>query len=296
MEIAPQEFRDVQTLVRQLCGLVLSDDKTYLVRMRLEPVALSHGCTRFSDYLGRLQQLGAAVMRDEMVEALTTGETSFNRDGHPFDEFRRRILPALAEGLRRRREAGFPFALARLWSAGCSTGQEPYSLAMAVHDFVAANRALELGANQFPIFASDVSNRCLDVARAGRYADRELDRGLPAESRSRHFRRIDDDWIVNDELRRLVEFRRLNLIDHLTGIGSFEVIFCRNVLIYFDTPTRQRLSEQFHQFLSPGGLLILGAAESLYGLETSFISERLGSTTVYRKARETTALQTGLPS
>jgi chemotaxis protein methyltransferase CheR len=286
MEIAAQEFRDIQQLVRKLCGLVLSDDKTYLVRTRLDSVIRAHGFTRFSDYLGRVQQLNAILMRDELVEALTTGETSFYRDEHPFDEFRRRILPTLGEMLYQRREARFPIPIARLWSAGCSTGQEPYSLAIAVHDFVASRPTLKLSPEQFPILATDISSKSLNAAREGCYSERELDRGLTAELRKRHFHQQDDFWSANDYLRRSIEFRKLNLIDRLSNLPPFEVILCRNVLIYFDMPMRQRICDQFHQLLVPGGLLILGAAESLYGVETNFASEQLGSTTVYRKAHE----------
>jgi chemotaxis protein methyltransferase CheR len=288
MEISPQDFRDIQTLVRRLCGLVLTDDKTYLVQSRLEEVVAAHGFAHFSDYLGRVQQLNSKLMRDELVEALTTGETSFNRDSHPFDEFRRRILPELGETIRLRRENHYPVPICRLWSAGCSTGQEPYSLAMAVHDFVSGNPALALRPEHFPILATDVSNRSLNTARLGRYLAHQLDRGLPAEPRRRHFRQEGDAWIAQDGLRRSIEFRRLNLMDDLSNLGPFDVIFCRNVLIYFDTPMRRRLCDQFHELLNPGGLLMVGAAESLYGIATPFVPELVGATTVYRKAGRAT--------
>lgn len=284
MHVSPQDFRDVQTLVLRLCGLVLTNDKTYLVSTRLETVVAAHGFTNFSDYLARLQQLHSSLMRDELVEALTTGETSFNRDIHPFEEFRRRILPALAETIRQRREARYPVPIARLWSAGCSTGQEPYSMAMAIHDFVNSNSQLSLRPDHFPILATDVSNRSLNHAREGRYLTSQLDRTLPPELKLRYFQQEGDRWTVNADLRRLIDFRRLNLIDPLSNMGPFEVIFCRNVLIYFDQATRQRICQQFYQLLAPGGLLILGAAESLYGINTPFKSEQFGSTTVHRKS------------
>ncbi len=289
MEISAQEFRDVQKLVRSLCGLVLTDEKTYLVRMRLEPVVKAHGCANFSAYLGQLQQTNAVLMRDELVEALTTGETSFNRDVHPFDAFRRIILPALAETICYRREHQYPVPVARLWSAGCSTGQEPYSLAMAIQDFVAANPALRLRPDRFPILATDVSMASLNIAKEGRYFERDLDRGLKPELRNRYFQQEGDQFTANAELRKSIEFRRLNFIDRVGTIGPFDVIFCRNVMIYFDTATRQRLCDQFYQLLAPDGLLVLGAAESLYGLITSFESEQIGNTMAYRKKKTPSA-------
>ena len=284
MELSQQEFRDIQTLVRSLCGLVLSDHKTYLVRTRLESVVQGHGLVTFTDYLGRLQQLGAVLMREELVEALTTRETSFNRDTHPFEEFRRLILPALADTIGRRRESCNPTPIARIWSAGCSTGQEAYSLAMAVHHFVGGSPALHLRPDQFPILATDVSIKAITLAKEGRYSERDLDRGLSQEWRTRYFRKGGDVWVANNELRRSIEFRRLNFIGHTITLGPFDVIFCRNVMIYFDVPTRQRLCDQFHQQLNTGGLLILGAAESLCGLKTPLVSEQIGGTWAYRKA------------
>lgn len=283
IEVSLQEFRDVQKLVRSLCDLVLTDDKTYLVRTRLESVVQAHGFATFSEYLGRLQEFDAAQMRDELVEALTTGETSFNRDSHPFEEFRRRILPDLAAGLLRRRESSYARPLARLWSAGCSTGQEAYSLAMSILEFLSVNPSVDVRPDQFPILATDVSARSLNLAKEGRYPEREIERGLTTELRNRYFDQQDDDWTASERLRRLIDFRRLNFIDGLGNLGPFEVILCRNVMIYFDAKARQRLCDQFHRLLVPGGLLILGAAESLYGLQTPLESEQLGSTIVYRK-------------
>jgi chemotaxis protein methyltransferase CheR len=286
MHISPQDFRDVQQLIRSLCGLVLTDDKTYLVRTRLESVVQSHKCVSFTEYLNRLQLFNSTQMRDELVEALTTGETLFNRDRHPFEEFRKRILPELAETIRRRRESNYPIPLARIWSAGCSTGQEPYSIAMSIRDVFGGTMFPGIGPEHFPILATDVSARSLTVAKKGRYLERDLDRGITVEQRNRYFVQHNEYWTIRDELRHSIDFRRLNFIDPVENLGPFEVIFCRNVLIYFDEPTRQRLSSQFHRQLSVGGILILGAAESLYGLNTPFQTEQIGNTHVYRKTED----------
>ncbi len=281
MDVTPSEFKEVQNLVRSLCGLILTDDKTYLVRTRLEPVLKAHGCLTFADYLTRLRVTHEVRMRDELVEALTTGETSFNRDGHLFEELRRRILPQLAELIRRRRADLYPITNARIWSAGCSTGQEPYSLAIAVQDFLVANPAPDLKPEHFPILATDVSQRSLQIAKDGRYSSRELDRGLTPDERTRYFQPQGDDWVVRDFLRKQIEFRRLNFIDPIVNQGPFDLICCRNVMIYFDAPTRQRLCNQFYELLMPGGMLILGAAESLYGMSTPLLSTTIGNTVVY---------------
>ncbi|WP_162130541.1 CheR family methyltransferase [Schlesneria paludicola] len=283
MDVSPQEFREVQKLVRSLCGLVLTDDKMYLVKSRLESVVRTHGLNSFAEYLSRVVHFSAVKMRDELVEALTTGETSFNRDGHPFEALRRQILPELEVKIRHRRQTNYPVPLSRIWSAGCSTGQEPYSIAMAILDYVAGEAANGVSAKSFPILATDVSARNLNIARAGRYTERELDRGVTMDQKRRFFHRADDGWDVNDSLRSQIEFRRLNFMDPVDQIGPFDMIFCRNVLIYFDDASRQRLCDLFHRLLSDEGMLILGAAENLYGLETDFQSEPIGGTYVYRK-------------
>ena len=162
---------------------------------------------------------------------------------------------------------------------------------MAIHDFVAGNPKHDLRPEHFPILATDVSARSLIVAKNGRYYDRDLDRGITSDLRIRYFHQQGDIWTVNDELRRQIDFRRLNFIDPMTNLGPFEVILCRNVLFYFDEATRQRLCNQFYDLLSAGGLLILGAAESLYGINTLFQSEKIGSTFAYRKTGEVRAIE-----
>ena len=128
------------------------------------------------------------------------------------------------------------------------------------------------------------------MAKEGRYFERDLERGVTAVQRARYFRQDGEHWVIRDDIRRSIEFRQLNFMDRITSLGPFEMIFCRNVLIYFDAPTRERLGNQFHRLLSMGGLLILGAAESLYGLETPFQSEQIGQTFVYRKVQEIPAI------
>jgi chemotaxis protein methyltransferase CheR len=283
VEISPQEFQEIQLLIHQLCGLVLSDEKQYLVRSRLEPVLRNYGLIRLTDYLARLRRPDSQALRDELVESMTTGETSFFRDGHPFEEFRRRILPELAATIRKRVASGYPSASVRIWSAGCSTGQEPWSIAMLIHDFLTDFGNSDLKPEQFAVLGTDISNRSLDAARIARYPSHLITRGLSSERRNRYFREQSGEWTVCDQLRSMVEFRQLNLHECLTGLGSFDLILCRNVLIYFNTADRQHLCSRFHNLLAPGGLLILGAAESLYGLTTPFMSENLGTTTAYRR-------------
>jgi chemotaxis protein methyltransferase CheR len=219
-----------------------------------------------------------------MIEAITTKETSFNRDGHPFEELRRSILPEIASRLiERKASTGVSLSKARIWCAAVATGQEAYSVAMAVTDLLSARSAGGLTVDDFPILASDISSHALATARAGRYSSAELDRGLTGEQRNRFFRQDDGAWIVDPALRRVLEFIRLNLVMPLPGLGTFDLILCRNLLIYLDDAARRRLCLGLHSALKPRGMLMIGAAESLYGVTDTFSTECFGKTIVYRR-------------
>jgi chemotaxis protein methyltransferase CheR len=281
MHLSRQTYDELRQAVYRLCGLVLGEDKAYLVRHRLGPLARACGCRTFEEFGARLRRPGSEALRDEVVEAITTGETSFFRDAHPFDAFRRHLLPELVERARRRPATGRPRV--RLWSVACSTGQEPYSLAMLLCDYLHARPSPGLVEQDFRILATDVSARVLAVAGAGEYSRREVARGLTAAQVARHFTARGHGWVVRDEVRRLVEFRRVNLVRPLAGLGTFDGIFCRNVLIYFDEATRRRVCEQLAALLDAGGWLVLGAAENLYGITDRFEAVAAGPTLIYRK-------------
>lgn len=276
MDLSPAEFRRLSALAHRLCGLALTDDKEYLIRHRLEPVARAAGCDTFAAFLKALDGPAGPGLRDPIIEAVTTNETAFFRDGHPFEAFARHILPGLAA--RRLRDPSRP---ARVWSAAASTGQEPYSLAMLAAESRAVNAAG--GPQDFTLLATDVSAKALAVARAGRYTDAEAARGLSPDRLRRHFARDGRHWVAADRLRGAIDFRRLNLTEGFGHLPAMDVIFCRNVLIYFDEPTRRGIVDRFAANLPPGGLLVLGAVENLYGITDRFASERVGGTTVYRR-------------
>jgi chemotaxis protein methyltransferase CheR len=221
-------------------------------------------------------------LHDALIEAITTRETSFFRDGHPFEAFRQFILPQLGELVR-----GQPGELGgvkvRFWCTAVATGQEAYSLAMLVHGFVKANPDLGLRNHDFTILGTDISNKALTTAAAAVYDQRDLDRGLTPAQVGQFFEKCNSGWVVLPDVRRMVEFRRMNLLGPLAGLGPFAAILCRNVLIYFDEPTRRRLCEQFAALIPVGGWLVLGSAENLYGISDRFEAVRLGETLVYRK-------------
>jgi chemotaxis protein methyltransferase CheR len=284
MQLSPGTFNDIRKAVHDLCGVVIAEDKQYLVVSRLEPILQRNGLPSYESLVQGLKRPDSLQLQEQIIEAITTRETSFNRDGHPFEELRRSILPELASRLlEKRARTRLPRQNARIWCTAVATGQEAFSVAMAVSDFLSSRPGLGLTIDDFPILASDISVGALATAREGRYSTPELGRGIPGEQRVRYFREDDGVWVVDASLRRMIEFRRLNLVRPLPNLGTFDLILCRNLLIYLDAGTRRRLCQGLHQALNPGGILMIGAAESIYGVTNAFATERLGNTVVHRK-------------
>ena len=245
-------FDEVATLVRSRSGLVLGPDKLYLVDTRLNAIVRRLG---LGDYTALIPQLRHdRALQDEVVEALTTNETLFFRDTKPFDHLRAVVLPRLhAE-----RPAGMPL---RIWSAAASTGQEAYSLAMLVSELGAV-----LHGRTVQILGTDIARLPLARAREGFYSQFEVQRGLPARLLVKYFAKEAEGWRLIKPIRDMAEFREWNLLGNPSPLGRFDVIFCRNVLIYFDPPTKARVLDMLATCLAPGGLLYLGGAETINGL------------------------------
>lgn len=268
MQLPPATFERLQRQVQRLCGLALGADKEYLVRDRLEPLLRRHSWKSFEELAERLEQSRDTALADGVVEAIVTHETSFFRDPHVWEAVQRRVLPEI---LARRGKV-------RIWSAATSTGQEAYSLAMLCSEFDAR------GPDRCSILATDICESALRAGAAGEYDVRELDRGVSAARRQRFFHPAGRKWRVNEGLRRMIEFRRVNLAAPLPALGTFDLICCRNLLIYFSLETRQQLCERLRAALADGGWLLLGAAENLYGVSDRFSSFAIDGALIYRQA------------
>ena len=247
-------FGVLADLLKSRSGLVIGPDKLYLLETRLGPILRRDGMRDLEALAGRLDGLGAEKLAQEVVEAMTTNESLFFRDTKPFEHFRTRVLPRLTEA----RPTGEPL---RLWSAAASTGQEAYSLAMILAD----NHAV-LGQRKVEILGTDIARAPLARAREGLYSQFEVQRGLPVQMLMKHFRKEAGGWRLSGALRAAVEFREWNLIGDLRPLGTFDVVFCRNVLLYFDQPTRTRVLEAIASRMAPDGVLYLGGAETVLGL------------------------------
>jgi chemotaxis protein methyltransferase CheR len=278
MELSQQTHAELARWIHRLCGLVVGQDKGYLLRHRLTPLVRSEGCDSFEQLLGRLQSRNSARLCAAVVEAMTTKETSFFRDHAVFEALQERVLPECAATLTR---PGAHRQRVRLWCAGCATGEECYSLAMLVRELIDGLPGLD--ERQFTILASDISAEALARAQAGQYGRTAVTRGVSAPRLARHFAHRAGQWTVAECLRRLVQFRRVDLLNLPSRLGPFDLVLCRNVLIYFDLPTRRRVCHDLGDLVQPGGYLALGAAESLFGLDVDLEPVRFGRVLLYRK-------------
>lgn len=277
MELSSEAFHDLRRSIQSLCGLVISDDKAYLVRDRLEPIVRARNLTGFPDLARRLQTATDPRLGDVVIDAITTRETNFFRDSAVFETLRRELLPLLVE---HRAASHRPI---RIWSAGTSSGQEAYSLAMLAIEYCGTAGRPDVRPGTFSILGTDVSQSALKQAREGTYEVREVARGVSPSQLALHFTPRESRYEVAPAVRKLVEFRPVNLCQPFVGLGPFDLICCRNVMIYFDQETRQRIGQGFASVLREGGWLLLGSAENLYGLSIPLESVRLGETLLYRK-------------
>jgi chemotaxis protein methyltransferase CheR len=255
--VTPQGFATLAGVLRAASGLAIGPDKQYLLDARLAPVLRKHGLADLDALAARLRG-GAPALERELVEVMTTNESSFFRDDKPFTHVRTQILTRL-------HAARPPKAKLRIWSAAASTGQEAYSLAI----IVAESRAL-LGAREVEIVGTDIAREPLARAREGSFTQFEVQRGLPMQTLVRYFRKDGANWRIADPIRAMASFREWNLLDDLRPLGMFDIVFCRNVLIYFDPPTKARALEAIARQMAPDGVLYLGGAETVLGVTDRF--------------------------
>lgn len=290
MELSLNEFDLLRNYIREICGIALNDDKQYLVRHRLGPVAESRGFRSFFEYYNALKKNRIPNGRDEVLNAITTNETSFFRDRHLFDALMTHALPHLADVIRFRKSriAVRKGPKVRIWSAGASTGQEPYSVAMMIHEYVASTHPPEVSASDFGILATDVSSKVLAKGVMGEYSDMEIARGVGDDLKKKYFvKSHKGTWLIIPLIRQMVEFRYANLIEPFDMLGGFDMVFCRNVLCYFDNRTKQNIFDRIFRNLSDDGFLIVGATESVYPITNKYVSLKVGGIQLYRKSGKT---------
>ena len=254
----PEDFKFICDLVKVRSGLTLSDDKGYLLESRLMPLARRHDLGGLEGLANELRIKKDEKLIVEVTEAMTTNESFFFRDKKPFDLFRDSILPEFIKN----RAAKKQF---RLWCAAASSGQEPYSLAMIMKEAAAKLSGWKIG-----IVGTDISNDILEKARNGVYSQFEVQRGLPIQLLMKNFDKHEDMWRIKPDLRSMIEYKFFNLLENLAPLGTFDVVFCRNVLIYFDQETKGKVMAQIASLMPKDGLLFLGGAETVLGITDKF--------------------------
>ncbi len=265
--LAPTDFQFIREVLKRETAIHLEAGKEYLVESRLLPIVRAHKLSDISALVSALKKDANHPLWRGVIDALTTNETSFFRDIEPFEIMKSVVLPKMIE------RRGNTKRL-RIWSAACSSGQEPYSLAMLIKDSFP-----QLGSWDVQIFATDISSEILAKAKAGMYLQHEVNRGLPALYLVKYFEKRGSSWFIKDEIKKLIQFSELNLLKTFNHIAPVDIVLIRNVLIYFDVETKKQIFSKIRKVLAPDGYLFLGSAETTLGIDNSFrrIVEQKGS-------------------
>jgi len=255
--MTPADMDFIAQLLKRRSGLIITSEKQYLLESRLTPVARERGLADVTAVIAKLRTGDEALART-VVEAMTTNESFFFRDKTPFDQFEKVILPAMLKARAATKRL-------RIWCAAASSGQEPYSLSMILKE-----KGAQLADWRIEIVGTDISTEILARATAGVYSQFEVQRGLPIQLLMKYFKKEGEQWRINDELRSSIQYRTFNLLDPFTGLGNFDIVYCRNVLIYFDEATKRGVLTRVAQLMPADGFLLLGAAETVVGVTDVF--------------------------
>lgn len=254
----PAEYDYLRQFLKSRSGLVLSNEKQYLIESRLLPVARKTGLQSIAALVAKLKEPRETALAEAVVEAMTTNESFFYRDKTPFEHFTQVMMPELLKSRASQKKI-------RIWCAAASTGQEPYTLAMCLKEMEA-----KVAGWRIEILGTDISNEVLERAKSGTYTQFEVQRGLPIQLLLKYFTQQGESWTIAPQLRSMVQWRKFNLLENFAAFGQFDIVFCRNVLIYFDQTTKVDILGRISKIMAPDGYLVLGAAETVVGLTDAF--------------------------
>ena len=270
MPVSPSEFEYLQRMLYKQAGLVLDKGKEYLVEARLIPLARSEGFPSFNVMIDTMKKSLTSDLHKKVVEAMTTNETSFFRDLHPFESLKNQIMPALISRRTKERRLNF-------WCGAASTGQEPYSISMMLREHFPTILSWD-----FKFLATDLNTEVLERARSGPYRQMEVNRGLPAPLLVKYFREKSTLWEIHEDIRKMVDYREMNLAETWLPMAKLDVVFLRNVMIYFDIEMKKTILKKIRSMLAPDGYLFLGGAETTVNLDDGFEPVVYGRATCYR--------------
>lgn len=280
MQITTQEFQLFRIYIEELSGIALEEEKTYLLESRLKGLLSEFDCSSYGDLYRKAKENSAPLLRTKIVDAITTNETLWFRDKGPYIVFDQVFLPEMVRQI----AAGKPKV--RIWSAACSTGQEPYSLAMSINEYLQWNGNGVANASHFEIMATDISTHALGVGKLGAYDQLSIGRGLSDAYKMKYFKQNGRYWILDSKIKNMVEFKEFNLLNDFGTHGTFDIIFCRNVAIYFSHEVKVQLFEKLRKSLRPGGLFMVGTSETLSYYSKKFLAKEHNNYPYYLSASE----------
>jgi chemotaxis protein methyltransferase CheR len=266
-KITPDEFKIIAKYIHDISGIFLDQSKAYLLETRLDSLVKENGCSSYSDLYHKAKADASKAIERKIIDAISTNETLFFRDTSPFDVLQHKIIPDLID-LRTAKSSFLPPQI-RIWSAACSTGQEVYSIAIVLKELLP-----DLKKYNLKLLGTDISDAAVAQSSYGSYNKFEIERGLQADKLQKYFSRNGDNWKIKDDIRAMATFRKLNLLLPLNGLGKFDIVFCRNVAIYFTMEDRKKLFNKIADILEPDGYLIIGSTESLTGICPRFEPKR----------------------
>lgn len=276
IKITPEELQLISKYIHDISGIYLDKSKSYLFETRLSSIAEAHGCNSYKELYQKAKRDASKKIEREIIDAISTNETLFFRDKGPFDLLQHKLLPEIID--RRSEKSGRLRIPIKIWSAAASTGQELYSIAIIIKELIgdAPNYSVKL-------LGTDISNTAIAQASVGKYNKFEIERGLDRKFLQKYFTLFGDTWKIKDEIRAMVNFRKLNLMLPFNALGKFDIIFCRNVAIYFTLEDRKKLFNKIADVLADDGFLIIGSTESLTGVCPRFVPKRHLRTIFYQK-------------
>ncbi|MGB3222098.1 MAG: protein-glutamate O-methyltransferase CheR [Desulforhopalus sp.] len=275
IKIAPEELKLISQYIQSITGIYLDQSKSYLFETRLSSIAESYGCKSYQDLHVKARQEPSKKIEKEIIDAITTNETLFFRDKGPFELLQHKILPEIID--LRSSQSSLKTRI-KIWSAASSTGQELYSIAIVIKELLK-----DLSNYSFTLFGTDISDAAIAQASYGKYNRFEIERGLERKYLEKYFTLFGDSWKIKDEIRAMVNFKKLNLMQPFTSLGKFDIIFCRNVAIYFTLEDRKKLFDKLADSLADDGYLVIGSTESLTGVCPRFIPKRHLRSIFYQK-------------
>ena len=276
IKIAPNEIKTISQYIYEISGIYLDQNKTYLFETRLSSVAEENRCKTYLELHNKAKADKSKQIERKIIDAISTNETLFFRDKGPFELLQHKILPEVIDA-RTPSSANLKTSV-KIWSAAASTGQELYSIAIVIKELVP-----DLSKYSFKLLGTDISDNAISQASYGKYNKFEIERGLPRNQLQRYFTPMGDFWKIKDEIRAMVNFRKMNLMQPFSALGKFDIIFCRNVAIYFTLPDRKKLFNKIADSLADDGFLVIGSTESLTGVCPRFIPKRHLRSIFYQK-------------